>query len=134
MSMQNAVQFEEDAPRDVAGLAASEADNLLLNIDGYEGPIEVLLDLARNQKVDITKISILQLARQYLVFIERAQKLNLELAVSVDAIAERPNNLSLMPSGTKLSSVVHALNAPMRGNLPSIRFMRVTASSIDIKL
>ncbi len=80
MSMQNAVQFEEDAPRDVAGLAASEADNLLLNIDGYEGPIEVLLDLARNQKVDITKISILQLARQYLVFIERAQKLNLELA------------------------------------------------------
>jgi len=78
--MQNAVQFEEDAPRSAADLVTDEADNLLLNIDGYEGPIEILLDLARNQKVDITKISILQLARQYLVFIERAQKMNLELA------------------------------------------------------
>jgi segregation and condensation protein A len=78
--MQNAVQFEEDAPRSAADLVTDETDNLLLNIDGYEGPIEILLDLARNQKVDITKISILQLARQYLVFIERAQKMNLELA------------------------------------------------------
>ncbi|MBP7722439.1 MAG: segregation/condensation protein A [Alphaproteobacteria bacterium] len=78
--MQNAVQFEEDAPRSAADLVVNEADNLLLNIDGYEGPIDVLLDLARNQKVDITKISILQLTRQYLGFIERAQKLNLELA------------------------------------------------------
>lgn len=78
--MQNAAQFQEDAPRSAADLIVNEADNLLLNIDGYEGPIDVLLDLARNQKVDITKISILQLARQYLVFIERAQKLNLELA------------------------------------------------------
>lgn len=78
--METAVQFEEDAPRSAADLIVNEADNLLLNIDGYEGPIDVLLDLARNQKVDITKISILQLARQYLVFIERAQKLNLELA------------------------------------------------------
>lgn len=77
---QNAVQFEEDAPRSVQDLAVSEADNLLLNIDGYEGPIDVLLDLARNQKVDLTKISILQLARQYLGFIERAVTLNLELA------------------------------------------------------
>ena len=58
----------------------NEADALLLNIDGYEGPIGVLLDLARNQKVDLSKISILQLVRQYLVFIERATALNLELA------------------------------------------------------
>ncbi len=78
--MESAVQFEEDAPRASSALGADEADNLLLNIDGYEGPIDVLLDLARNQKVDITKISILQLTRQYLGFIERAQKLNLELA------------------------------------------------------
>lgn len=76
--MQSAVAFEEDLPRTAPEV--DEADSLLLNIDGYEGPIDVLLDLARHQKVDITKISILQLARQYLVFIERAQKLNLELA------------------------------------------------------
>jgi segregation and condensation protein A len=82
MNMQNAPveSFQEDPPRLPIDSAALEADSLLLNIDGYEGPIEVLLELARNQKVDITKISILQLARQYLVFVERAKALNLELA------------------------------------------------------
>jgi segregation and condensation protein A len=71
--------FQEDPPRR-ADNAAQDADALLLDIDGYEGPIDVLLELARNQKVDITKISILQLARQYLAFVERAKELNLELA------------------------------------------------------
>ncbi len=74
-----APEFQEDPPRKELP-QAHEADALLLNIDGYEGPIDVLLDLARNQKVDITKISILQLVRQYLAFIERAKALNLELA------------------------------------------------------
>ncbi len=55
-------------------------DQLLLNVDGYDGPIDVLLELARNQKVDLVKISILQLVRQYLVFIDRAKAQNLELA------------------------------------------------------
>lgn len=73
-----AATFEEDAPRSKA--EAHEADALLLDIDGYEGPISVLLELARNQKVDLIQVSILQLARQYLAFVERAQKLNLELA------------------------------------------------------
>jgi segregation and condensation protein A len=59
---------------------AHEADALLLNLDGYEGPIHVLLDMARNQKVDLREISILQLARQYLDFIERAKDLRLDLA------------------------------------------------------
>ncbi|MFA5591702.1 MAG: ScpA family protein [Micavibrio sp.] len=57
-----------------------EADSLLLNLDGFEGPIDVLLEMARNQKVDLREISILQLARQYLDFIERAQGLRLDLA------------------------------------------------------
>lgn len=54
--------------------------SLFLNLDGFEGPIDVLLSLARDQKVDLTQISILQLAEQYLVFIREAQVLNLELA------------------------------------------------------
>ncbi|PCK00515.1 MAG: segregation/condensation protein A [Zetaproteobacteria bacterium] len=58
----------------------SDVDQLLLDIDGYEGPIDVLLELSRNQKVDLAKISILELVRQYLGFIERAQQRNLELA------------------------------------------------------
>ncbi len=72
--------FEEDPPRTALPEGAHEADALLLNIDGYEGPIDVLLELARNQKVDLTKISILQLARQYLQFVERAKQMRLDLA------------------------------------------------------
>lgn len=74
-------EFQEDPPRVLGGRGdAHEADSLLLDIDGYEGPIDILLELARNQKVDLTKISILQLTRQYLAFIERAKELNLKLA------------------------------------------------------
>lgn len=72
------IQFEEDPPRQEA--AEHHADALLLNIEGYEGPIDVLLVMARDQKLDLTKISILQLARQYLEFIDRAVELKLELA------------------------------------------------------
>ncbi len=52
----------------------------VLDLDGYEGPIDVLLALAREQKVDLTKISILDLADQYLSFVARARRLRLELA------------------------------------------------------
>ncbi|MDA0341867.1 MAG: ScpA family protein [Proteobacteria bacterium] len=54
--------------------------SLFLTLDGYEGPIDVLLTLGRDQKVDLTQISILQLADQYLAFIRQAQSLNLEIA------------------------------------------------------
>ena len=55
-------------------------DQLLLDLDGYAGPIDVLLELAREQKVDLVHISILELADQYLVFVTRARRLSLELA------------------------------------------------------
>jgi len=71
------LEFQEDPPRTQS---VNEADALLLNIDGFEGPIDVLLELARNQKVDLLQISILQLVRQYLGFMERAKELNLDLA------------------------------------------------------
>jgi len=69
--------FEEDS-RPQTG--AYPGGSLVLDLDGYEGPIDVLLTLARDQKVDLTKISILQLADQYLAFIEQARELRLELA------------------------------------------------------
>jgi len=53
---------------------------LVVDLDGYEGPIDVLLSLARDQKVDLTKISILQLADQYLAFISAARQMRLEIA------------------------------------------------------
>lgn len=52
----------------------------LIDVDGYEGPLDLLLDLARRQKVDLARISILALAEQYLVFVEQARALRLELA------------------------------------------------------
>ena len=57
-----------------------ESRQLMLDLDGYGGPIDVLLDLARDQKVDLTSISILQLAEQYLEFVRQARQLQLELA------------------------------------------------------
>lgn len=69
--------FEEGRP-----IAAAETDPaaLIVDLDGFEGPLDVLLTLARNQKVDLTRISILQLAEQYLDFINRAHRMELDLA------------------------------------------------------
>ncbi len=53
---------------------------LVVDVDGFEGPLDLLLALARSQKVDITRISILALAEQYLAFIERVRQMRLEIA------------------------------------------------------
>ena len=55
-------------------------ENLVLHLDGFEGPMDLLLDLARAQKVDLAKISILSLVDQYLAVIEGARRVRLELA------------------------------------------------------
>src|SRR5208282_5915602 len=51
-----------------------------VDLDGFEGPLDLLLELARRQKVDLSRISILALAEQYLEFIEAARRVRLELA------------------------------------------------------
>ncbi len=80
----------EDGPEAAAGEAfdapirgqpvEDHLDALIVNIEGYEGPLDVLLDLARHQKVDIRKISMVALVDQYLAFVEEAKKRSLELA------------------------------------------------------
>jgi segregation and condensation protein A len=65
---------------DGVGPGAPNAGALVLDLEGYEGPIDVLLQLARDQKVDLARISILALANQYLDFVSQARKLRLELA------------------------------------------------------
>jgi segregation and condensation protein A len=59
---------------------ASDEPALVVDVEGFEGPLDLLLTLARNQKVDLAKISVLALAEQYLAFIEAARQLRLELA------------------------------------------------------
>lgn len=76
MNAQDSNTMSQAAPTPIE----HDVDHLLINIDGYEGPMDVLLDLARNQKVDLATISILHLVRQYLAFIERAKNQNLQLA------------------------------------------------------
>jgi segregation and condensation protein A len=63
---------------DAAPIAPEEA--LVVSVDGFEGPLDLLLALARDQKVDLAKISVLKLAEQYLEFVERAKSHSLELA------------------------------------------------------
>jgi len=65
---------------DDAGLQPAPEDALVVAVDGFEGPLDLLLALARSQKVDLTKISVLDLADQYLEFIESLRQRNLELA------------------------------------------------------
>jgi len=72
--------FQEDFDFKAANDAADDGQALLVDIDGYEGPLHLLLDLARKQKVDITNISILELADQYIHFIKTANELRIELA------------------------------------------------------
>ena len=65
-------EASDEIPRD--------EEALVVALDGFEGPLDVLLILARTQKVDLAKISVLALAEQYLCFITQAQQLRLELA------------------------------------------------------
>src|SRR5438270_11900030 len=57
-----------------------QSDELTLALDGWEGPLELLLNLARAQKVDLAQISILQLVEQYLTYLGQARALKLEIA------------------------------------------------------
>ena len=63
-----------DAPMQVVLPDASAEGSLIIDVDGYEGPLDVLLALARAQKVDLRKISILALAEQYLDFVAEARR------------------------------------------------------------
>ena len=61
-------------------LAVAQSDELNLTLDGWEGPLDLLLSLARVQKVDLAQISILQLVEQYLTYLNEARALKLEIA------------------------------------------------------
>ena len=69
--------FEEDLPSVSARLAA---EALIVDVDGFEGPLDLLLMLSRTQKVDLRRISVLHLAEQYLAFVQEAKALRIELA------------------------------------------------------
>jgi segregation and condensation protein A len=73
---------EEDwnQPERIAPEDRLAAEALIVDVDGFEGPLDLLLTLSRTQKVDLRKISVLKLAEQYLGFVEQARSLRIELA------------------------------------------------------
>jgi len=74
--MTDELQFDTE----ISPERTSDEPALIVDVDGFEGPLDLLLNLARQQKVDLARISILALADQYLAFIEEARRLHLELA------------------------------------------------------
>ena len=74
----------DNAPMDLlwqdGGERGLHEENLVVDIAGFEGPLDLLLHLARTQKVDLARMSVLALAEQYLAYIEKARKIRIELA------------------------------------------------------
>lgn len=73
---QGKLAFHDDGPE----RTADDEDALVLDLEGWEGPLDLLLTLARHQKVDLARISILDLVDQYLAFVERVRERRLEIA------------------------------------------------------
>ena len=72
--------FQPSLDFTAANTAAEDGEALIIDLEGYEGPLHVLLALARSQKVDLLKLSVLKLAEQYLTFVRQAQKQHFALA------------------------------------------------------
>lgn len=110
----------------VAERVASEA--LIIDVDGYEGPLDLLLTLARTQKVDLRKISVLNLAEQYLAFVEKAKALRIELAadylVMAAWLAFLKSRLLLPPDPTEEGPSGEELAAHLAFQLERLQAMR----------
>ena len=110
------------------------SNELVLDIDGYEGPIDILLTLARDQKVDLTKISILELAEQYLGFISEARKLRIELAadylVMAAWLAYLKSRLLLPPTNEEDEPNAAEMAARLAFQLQRLEAMRNAAEKL----
>ncbi|MBR9843971.1 MAG: segregation/condensation protein A [Rhodobacteraceae bacterium] len=116
----------------VAERLAAEA--LIVDVDGFEGPLDLLLTLSRTQKVDLRKISILHLAQQYLAFVEKAKQLRLELAadylVMAAWLAFLKSRLLLPPDPTEEGPSGEELAAHLAFQLERLQAMRDAAARL----
>jgi len=105
----------------------AEDESLTLNIDGWEGPLDLLLALARNQKVDLRDISILELVQQYLKYIAEAQVLKLELAADYLVMAAWLTYLKsgmLLPKDPEIDPSPEELALRLQMRLERLQAMR----------
>jgi segregation and condensation protein A len=121
-----------DDSASVAERLASEA--LIVDVDGFEGPLDLLLSLSRTQKVDLRRISVLELARQYLAFVEQAKALRLELAadylVMAAWLAFLKSRLLLPPDPTDEGPTGAELAAHLAFQLERLAAMRDVAARL----
>ena len=124
-------EFQEDAIS-VTDRIAAEA--LIVDVGAFEGPLDLLLTLSRTQKVDLRQISILALAEQYLVFVEQAKALRLELAadylVMAAWLAFLKSRLLLPPDPTEDGPSGEELAAHLAFQLERLQAMRESAAKL----
>jgi segregation and condensation protein A len=123
--------FEDDRIS-VTDRLATEA--LIVDVSGFEGPLDLLLMLSRTQKVDLRQISILALARQYLAFVEQAKSLRLELAadylVMAAWLAFLKSRLLLPPDPSDAGPSGEELAAHLAYQLERLAAMRDAAAKL----
>ncbi len=125
---------EGDFQEGVAYSQEPMGDALDVNLEGYEGPLHILLTLARTQKVDLKQISILQLAEQYLEFIREAQELRIELAadylVMASWLAYLKSRLLLPPPHDDEAMDAEAMAAHLVFRLQCLEAMREAGAQL----
>ena len=109
-------------------------ESLIVDVDGFEGPLDLLLTLSRTQKVDLRRISVLQLAEQYLIFVERARALRIELAadylVMAAWLAFLKSRLLLPPEPGEAGPSAEDLAAHLAFQLERLSAMREAAARL----
>ncbi len=125
-----------DSPQQLSLSVAERlaAEALIIDVDGFEGPLDLLLTLSRTQKVDLRKISVLALAQQYLAFVERAKALRLELAadylVMAAWLAFLKSRLLLPPDPSEDGPSGEELAAHLAFQLERLQAMRDAAARL----
>lgn len=115
------------------GSPADPDEALIVELEGFEGPLDLLLSLARNQKVDLLKISVLKLADQYLAFIESARIRRLEVAADYLVMASWLTFLKsrlVLPQALPESAAAEELAARLRWGLARLEAMREAAARL----
>ena len=110
------------------------AEALVVDVGAFEGPLDLLLTLARTQKVDLLQISMVALAEQYLAFVEKAKELRLELAadylVMAAWLAFLKSRLLLPPDPTEEGPSGEELAAHLAFQLERLEAMRTAAANL----
>ena len=124
--------WDDSAIQTTTDRLSSEA--LIVDVDGFEGPLDLLLTLSRTQKVDLRRISVLQLAEQYLAFVERVQSLRLELAadylVMAAWLAYLKSRLLLPPDPADDGPTAEDMAAHLAYQLARLEAMREVAARL----